>query len=141
MNDEDFAAHAGTIAAMVIERREHVAEGVCREIACMGPAAILAMREAAAADPRWLPYLVRVAITLLADSQSRIDELERAIEIQRGLTADSAAAAMRLDADLVDGHGQVAGLELRVSSLLAELTLREDSAGVIGPVLPVAEHE
>lgn len=72
--------------------------------------------------------------------QDRIKDLERWLEIQRKMTADAAACAMRADADLVDAHGQIAGLEQQVASLTAELTLWEESADVIGPVIPVADH-
>lgn len=141
MNSDEFDQHAGTIAAMVTERREHTASGGCPNPACLGQAGMEAFRNAAGLDPIWPHNIALVAITLLADASGRLDELERLLEAQRGLTADAAAQAMNLDADLVDAHGQIAGLEQRVSGLLAEVTAWEESADVIGPVLPVADHE
>jgi hypothetical protein len=139
VDSDQFEQNAQALVSMIQERREHLAAGRCNDPGCIGPAATLALRNAVAVDPGWPSVLVLVAVAMLADDRERIEKLEAALEIQRKMTADSAAAAMGLDADLVDAHGRIAGLERSLASALAELTLWEESSDVIGPVLPVAE--
>jgi hypothetical protein len=124
MTDEEYEASVRAIESMVSERRKHT---TCAKRACMGPASMPAFLVAAAVDPAWPAKLVPVAVAMLAEAAIRAGELDRLLEIQRGMTADAAACAMRVDADLVDAHGRIADLEQRVASLTAELTLWEES--------------
>jgi hypothetical protein len=93
----------------------------------MGPASMPSFLVAAAVDPAWPAKLVPVAVAMLAEAVGRMEELDQLLEIQRGMTADAAACAMRVDADLVDAHGRIADLEKKVGSLTAELTLWEEA--------------
>lgn len=126
MTREEYEQNARCLKSMVDERRRHATEE-CRGLTCMGEPANVALRAGISTYPRWPIELVLVAVALMAEHQERIEDLERRLEVQRQMTADAAASAMRLDADLVDAHGQIAGLEERVASLTAELTLWEDA--------------
>jgi hypothetical protein len=126
MTREEYEQNAQCLNSMVAERRGHAAEN-CGGLTCMGEVANVSLRAGISADPRWPTRLVLAAVTMMAGDRERIEEFERRLEIQRQMTADAAASAMRLDADLVDAHGQIAGLEERVAALLAELTAYEES--------------
>jgi hypothetical protein len=127
MTREEYEQNAQCLKSMVDERRRHAAEN-CGGLTCMGEAANVSLRAGISADPRWPIRLVLAAVTMMAGDRERIEEFERRLEIQRQMTADAAACAMRVDADLVDAQGQIAGLEERVAALLAELTAYEESA-------------
>jgi hypothetical protein len=126
MTREEYEENAQCLRSMLDERREHHAGQECGNLTCMGEPANVSFRAALDADPRWPVRLVLTAVTMMAGHQDRIEDLERRLEVQRQMTADAAASAMRLDADLVDAHGQIAGLEQRVAALLAELTVMEE---------------
>jgi hypothetical protein len=126
MTREEYEQNAQCLNSMVAERRAHAAEN-CGGLTCMGDPANVSLRAGISADPRWPIRLVLAAVTMMAGDRERIEELERLLEVQRGMTADAAACAMRVDADLVDAHGQIAGLEQKVAALLAELTVMEES--------------
>jgi hypothetical protein len=124
MTREEYEQNAQCLNSMVAERRKHADEN-CGGLTCMGEAANVSMRAGISADPRWPVRLVLAAVTMMAGHQDRIEELERLLDLQRGMTADAAACAMRVDADLVDAQGRIADLERSVASLTAELTLWE----------------
>lgn len=137
--------NAAMLAELSAAWRLHHEQTRCAEVQCTGDMAALRTMQArygieATAVICSAVYLLAGAAGTCDDQDERIAELGRLLEVQRGLTADAAAQAIHLDADLVDAHGQIAGLEQRVSGLLAELTAWEESAGVIGLVLPVADH-
>jgi hypothetical protein len=125
MTREEYEQNRQCLEAMIEQRREHVGEG-CGGLTCMGEPANMSLRAGINVDPGWPVRLVLTAVTMMAGHQDRIENLERRMEVQRQMTADAAASAMRLDADLVDAHGQIAGLEERVAALLAELTVMEE---------------
>lgn len=127
MTREEYEQNAQCLGSMIDERRKHASED-CIGLTCMGEPANVSLRAGIGADPRWPIRLVLVAVTMMAGHRDQIEDLERRLEVQREMTADAAASAMRMDADLVDAHGQIAGLEQKVASLTAELTLWEESS-------------
>jgi hypothetical protein len=125
MTREEYEENTRVLAAMVDERRKAHGGGGCDDPACMGPDAMRAFIDAVRVDAGWPAKLVLAAVAVMAGQVERVEELERLLEVQRGMTADAAACAMRVDADLVDAQGRVADLERSVASLTAELTLWE----------------
>jgi hypothetical protein len=125
MSHGEYAGNVEVLGSMIEDRRVHQAAG-CTGLACMGEASTGAFVAAINVDGNFPVRLVLTAVAVMADHQKLIEDLERRLEIQRQMTADAAVSAMRVDADLVDAHGQIAGLEQKVAALLAELTVMEE---------------
>jgi|tagenome__1003787_1003787.scaffolds.fasta_scaffold20179237_3 hypothetical protein len=125
MSGSEQESNMQVLGSMVEDRRAHKAAG-CTGLTCMGEVSTEAFAAAINVDGTFPVRLVLTAVAVMADEQNRTEELERRLEVQRQMTADAAASAMRVDADLVDAHGQIAGLEQKVAALLAELTVMEE---------------
>lgn len=133
-----------TLMREQIRHQEEVPDCDAKPI-CIGPAGIIALSTRLYGDPAVALDLIMTAVGELNRLTRERDDAVRRVEAQRDVATDMMA---RHEKTLTTAScenqrlvGKVDALENELAVVQAELTAWEESADVVGPVLPIADRE